>query len=160
MVERIGLEVRLLDPRVDFSLLEEFLCGLSRKTRRMLGCYRKKEKLYSRDVTEYLKRFQPGWVIGFFVAEELVALSLLSYKPKTGMYHPNPVVRDGWQGKGIGTDLLRFVKAFLQEHDPKGCLGVEVFPANVRMRKLVEKVGMTLVHKGRGRLVYRWEAQA
>jgi len=75
--------------------------------------------------------------------EEIIAVGRYVVEPETGMAEAALLVRDDWQGKGIGTWLQNRLIEIARSRGVAGFTG-QVLPENTRILSMAHKAGLTV----------------
>jgi acyl-CoA hydrolase/GNAT superfamily N-acetyltransferase len=144
--ERFGddeVHIRPVKP-TDEPLLKELFYKLSDDTiyRRYFSQIRvmPHEKLQAEANVDYLSRMTLAALVHHESAEELIALAQYVRNESTDFAELSLLVRDDWQGRGIGTFLLSYLVRVAQEKGIRGLTAV-VWPQNRTMLSLLYKLG-------------------
>ncbi len=154
---KTGLEILLRPVKIsDEPLLKEFFYSLSDQSMyRRFFSIRKNvphEMLQEFVVIDYTKRKVILAVLQHDTKEEVIGIGQYSVQENTHTAVVALVVRDDYQKKGIGTELLSYLTYLAKK---QGLLGfyAEVFFENKPMMNLFEKMGFT-IEKKRGVGIY------
>lgn len=75
--------------------------------------------------------------------EEIIAVGRYVVEPETGMAEAALLVRDDWQGKGIGTWIQNYLIEIAKSRGVVGFTG-QVLPGNTRILNMAHKAGLTV----------------
>lgn len=100
---------------------------------------------------ETVRRFMAGyedehsysWVMD---VDDIVVGTIGAYDERNGRIEVGFSVVRGWQGRGLATEALRKVLAYLTENEGIPCVTAWCASENTGSRRVLEKAGMRLVH--------------
>ncbi len=126
----------------DEDLIKEFFYKLSDETiyKRFMGVkkYLPRQQLHELANVDYSKNMAIVAVIGNGEKEEILGIGRYGLDEDTNSAEVAFVVRDDWQGKGIGTELLKYLTTIAKKRGLYG-FTADVFADNKPMLSLFEK---------------------